>query len=422
MRFTRPCQTALAASAVAVLVLGGCSASGQDQIKLSVATFGEFGYESLYAEYEAQHPGIKIEPRVTDFDAHHKGLVTQLAASRGAADVVAIEEQYMPRFRQTPDKFTDLATLGANDLRGQWAPWKWDQGLAGKRVLGLGTDMGSLAMCYRKDLFAAAGLPTDREEVAKLWPTWEAFAGVSARFSEKSPKVAFADSAGTIYTAMLNQSDENYFARADDSFIADRNPAVKHAFELAGGIGAQGRTAKVTTFTQPWNVAIKQGSFATMTCPAWMLTQIQEAGGTGLAGKWDVTSVPGGGGNWGGSYLTVPAQSAHQREAYDLARWLTAPEQEKKLFERKNILPSEPAVYADPSVLAHTDGYFSGAPVGKLFATAADHVRPNYRGLADADARPPFGQALGRVEEGKQSIGEAWEQAVTEARAAVSAH
>lgn len=79
-------------------------------------------------------------------------------------------------------------------------------------------------------------------------------------------------------------------------------------------------------------------------------------------------------------------------------------------------------MYSDPSVLAHTDAYFSGAPVGKLFATAADHVRPNYRGLADADARPPFGQALGRVEEGKQSLPDAWQQAVNESRAAVSAH
>ena len=77
----------------------------------------------------------------------------------------------------------------------------------------------------------------------------------------------FADSAGTVYTAMLNQSPENYFSAADDSFIGDRNPSVRTAFSLAGGIAAKGQTAAATTFTQAWNVAIKQGCFATVACP-----------------------------------------------------------------------------------------------------------------------------------------------------------
>jgi len=127
--------------------------------------------------------------------------------------------------------------------------------------------------------------------------------------------------------------------------------------------------------------------------------------------------VPGGGGNWGGSFLAVPAQGAHQREAYQVAAWLTAPEQEKKLFLQAGLLPSEPAVYRDPAVLRHTDPYFSGAPVGELFAASADTVRPNYRGVHDADVRPFFGQALGRIEDGKQSVEQAWEQAIQEAHA-----
>jgi cellobiose transport system substrate-binding protein len=405
-----------------LLLLAGCSSSSSPgKIQLSVATFGEFGYDSLYKEYEALHPDIEITGRVTDFDTHHKGLATQLAAGRGAADVEAIEEQYMPQFRQSADKFVNLSKYGADSLQGQWAPWKWQQGLAdgGKDVMGLGTDIGSLAICYRKDLFAQAGLPTDRAAVAKLWPTWEAYGAVADRFEAKLPGKKFADSAGNIYTAILNQAPENFFSSKDDSFIADTNPNVHRAFYLAAAVGAKGQTAKVQPFTQPWDVAIKQGSFATMTCPAWMLTQIQSAGGTANAGKWDVASVPGGAGNWGGSWLTVPAQSAHPQEAYDLAKWLTAPEQEKKVFASADILPSEPAAYHDPSVLGKVDPYFSGAPVGELFAASADSLRPNYRGLKDADVRPVFGQALGRVEGGQQSVDDAWAQAIREARDAI---
>lgn len=404
----------------ALIPLAACSPGDTEgKTKLTIATFGEFGYAPLIAEYEKLHPDITVQNRVTDFDTHHKGLATQLATGHGAADVVAIEEQYMPQYRKAKDKFADLAGYGARELEKQWVPWKWAQGTDGAFVLGLGTDMGSLALCYRRDLFEAAGLPSGRDEVAKLMPDWAAYAATAERFTAKTPGVKFADSAGTVYTAMLNQSPENYFSQRDDSFIADRNPSVRTAFFLSGGLAAKGQTAAATTFTQAWNVAIKQGSFATVACPAWMLSQIKEAGGDANRGKWDVTTVPGKSGNQGGSFLTVPKQGAHQQQAYELARWLTAPEQQKKLFLSDGILPSEPAVYEDPQVVAHTDSYFGDAPIGRIFAASADQLRPNYRGLRDADVRPEFGRALGRVEEGTNTVEQAWAEAVQQAQAAL---
>ncbi|MEV6907526.1 ABC transporter substrate-binding protein [Amycolatopsis sp. NPDC051071] len=423
---TRPRGFRLVAGLAAfTLLLTGCSGKQPEPggpIKLTVATFGEFGYEKLFDDYEKAHPGITVEGRVADFETHHRQFATGLGAGRGTADVVAIEEQYLPKFRQSTDKFTDLSEFGAQDLRAGWPSWKWDQGTAngGKFVLGLGTDMGSLALCYRRDLFADAGLPTDRDQVAALWPTWEKFAEAGTRFSAKVPGAKFADSAGTIYTAMLNQSRENYFAAADDRFIADTNPNVRKAFDLAGSMALKKQTAAVTPFTQPWTVAIKQSRFAAITCPAWMLTQIEEAGGPELAGKWDVTSVPGKAGNWGGSFLTVPKQGEHRKEAYDLAVWLTAPEQQKRIFLDSGLLPSVLGAYQDGAVLSHTSEYFSDAPVGKIFAASAEALRPNYRGLRDGEVRPVYGHALGRVEEGRQSIDAAWSQAATEGRAAAA--
>lgn len=414
----RPAVAALAAAFLLLAAACG-SAASSGKITLSVATFGEFGYAPLFAQYQKDHPNIEIRSRVTDFDTHFKSLATQLAAGRGAADVVAVEEQYLPKYIRAKDKFVNLADYGADKLKQQWAPWKWAQGTSGDYVFGLGTDMGSLAMCYRRDLFQQAGLPTERKAVAELMPDWQGYANVAARFTEKLPNVKFADSAGTVYTAMLNQSPENYFSAKDDSYIADRNPSVRNAFQLSGGLAQAHETAGATTYTQAWNVAIKQGSFATIACPAWMLTQIKEAGGDAVSGKWDVTTVPGNSGNQGGSFLAVPKQSAHPKEAYDLAQWLTAPAQQKRLFLSDGILPSEPSVYQDPQVVAHTDPYFSNAPVGQIYAASADRLRPNYRGLHDADVRPEFGRALGRIEDGSENVEQAWADAVRMGRDAI---
>ncbi|MGH3431900.1 MAG: ABC transporter substrate-binding protein [Thermocrispum sp.] len=418
-RFRR--RTRLAAGLTVTLVLAtGCFADSGG-LRLTVATFGEFGYGELLDTYEREHQGVKITARVTDFDSHHKALATALGAGRGAPDVVAVEEQYMPQMRRSAAKFTDLRDFGAGKLRERWVDWKWAGGLAGKKVIGLGTDMGGLAMCYRRDLFTRAGLPADRDAVARAWPTWADYAELAEEFATASGAadgVAFTDSAANVFQSMVSQLEENYFA-TDGTYVAGTNSQLKRAFTLAGRLGADGRTAAVQPFTQAWSVAIRKGSMATVACPSWMLALIREAAGPSGKGKWDIAAVPGRGGNRGGSYLAVPAQTEHAREAYRLAAWLTAPEQQRRNFLTNGILPSCPEVYRDPQIRSRRDPYFSHAPVGRIYAAAADSLRPTFRGVDDAKVRPRFDAALGRVEEGGQTVTEAFAAAVDQGRDAL---
>jgi cellobiose transport system substrate-binding protein len=407
---------ALAATSVAACG-GGASGSSDGKVTLSIGIFSDFGYDNLIKEYQAAHSNIVIEQRKVKMEQHHTQLATQLAGGRGAADIVAIEEGNVAQFRQSKDKFVNLADYGAKDLKGQWTAWKWNQGTAddGNFVLGLGTDMGSLALCYRRDLFEAAGLPVDREEVGKLWPTWQAYTDVAQRFTDKTPNVKFVDTALNVYKAILDQTEEGYFAK-DDSYIADKNAKVKDAFQLAASLGEKKQTGALPPFSQDWNVALKQASFATTTCPAWALALIKAGAGDEAAGKWDVAAAPGGGGNWGGSFLAVPKQGAHPKEAYELARWLTAPEQQKRIFKETGNLPSEPVAYKDPEVTATVNEYFNKAPVGQIFGNSAENLKPTYRGTKDSKVTPVFSNSLSRVEQGKQSANDAFTQALKEAQ------
>ena len=62
------------------------------------------------------------------------------------------------------------------DQKASWICTSW-KGTAARtadgKVLGAGTDIGPEAICYRTDLFKAAGLPTDRTELAAKWSTWD---------------------------------------------------------------------------------------------------------------------------------------------------------------------------------------------------------------------------------------------------------
>ena len=144
-----------------------------------------------------------------------------------------------------------------------------------------------------------------------------------------------------------------------------------------------------------------------------MMTKIKDQA-KHAAGKWDVASVPGGGGNWGGSYLTVPKQGKHIEEAKKLAAWLTAPEQQAKVFTARGNLPSIPALYDKPDIAQYKDAFFNNAPVGQLFTTAAKQLKPQYQGPRAGDVQPTIRDALVRIEQGKQSSDESWKQMVSD--------
>src|SRR5690606_30541872 len=94
-------------------------------------------------------------------------MLNWLQSGKGAGDVVGIDEGGMGLAKARPQFFTDLAQYGLDSRKSDYPEWKWENGInAEGKLFALGTDVGGMAVCYRKDLFEKAGLPTDREEVA----------------------------------------------------------------------------------------------------------------------------------------------------------------------------------------------------------------------------------------------------------------
>jgi cellobiose transport system substrate-binding protein len=416
----RPVAVLLACGAV--LLAAACGgpedASGNQEhrtIELTIATFNEFGYDDLYREYEALHPNIKIVERVAPtVDAQVKNLDANLASGTGLADIEAMEVSWIYKYLAKADKFVDLRQYGADQLSDRWLDWK----VAGAttpdgKIIGYGTDIGPEAICYRRDLFAKAGLPTDRVQVAKLFPDWSSYFAVGRRFKKNVPGSAWYDSAVLTWEAMRNQLIQAYYSN-QDRFLGDENPRLKETWDQVVEGSEDGLSAKLPAWSDAWNKAFKTDAFATMACPGWMLGVIQGNAGNFGKGKWDVADVfPGGGGNWGGSYLTVPTQSPHQAEAAALAAWLTAPEQQVKVFKKIGSFPSTLDAYDDPQVKSQVNAYFNNAPVGHIFINRAKNVfLKQHKGPRDGEINQVFSAALSRVDEGKQSPDAAWRQAL----------
>ncbi|MDG4792636.1 extracellular solute-binding protein [Micromonospora sp. WMMD1082] len=388
---------------------------GDGAVTLTINFWGDFGLQDLKAKYEAENQNVKIALNSGEYNAQHEDLQKKLIAGSGAPDIAAIDEGFIVQFRSQADQFVNLLDKGAGKYESNYLPWKWKQSLSadGNTQIGLGTDVGGLAMCYRTDLFAAADLPTERDQVSALWPTWEQFLQVGQQYTAKTKK-KFIDNATNLFNPILGQQPAGFY---DENEQLQMEGGPKVAFDYAVQAADAGLSANLTSFQADWDKGFTSGAFAVLPCPAWMLGHIQNTA-PGTKGKWDIAAVPGGGGNWGGSFLTVPKQGKNVDEAYRFLEWLIQPEQQIEVFKTVGNLPSQPGLYTDAAIADFKNEFFSDAPVGQIFPKMAEGLTPQYLGRKNGPTRVAVENVINRVQNGTLAPGAAWAEAIKEAEKA----
>jgi cellobiose transport system substrate-binding protein len=423
-RFGKRGGTAVAAGLAAMLAIAGCSGQSLEggnsdsnenaQVTLKVNFWGDMGLDKLKADYEKANPNVKIVLNSGEYNAQHEDLQKKLVAGNGAPDISAVDEGFIVQMRSQADKFVNLLDKGAGSYEAKYLPWKWQSSMSqdGKQI-GLGTDVGGLAMCYRNDLFKAAGLPTERDAVSKLWPTWDAFIETGKKYTAATGK-KFVDSGTNLFNPVLLQQPVGFY-NEQEQLVMDGGPKV--AFDVAMKAIDAGLSANLASFQPNWDQGFKKDQFAVLACPAWMLGHIQNTA-PNQKGKWDIAAIPGGGGNWGGSWWTIPSQGKNVDEAYKFVEWMIQPAQQIEIFKTVGNLPSQPELYKDPAVLDYKKEFMSNAPTGQIFAATAENLKPQYLGRKSGPTRVAVENVINRVQQGKLTTSAAWAEAVKEAQKA----
>ncbi|MFC8365719.1 ABC transporter substrate-binding protein [Streptomyces griseorubiginosus] len=391
------------------------SSSGGGKTTITLGLFGTQGFKEagLYKEYEKLNPNIKIQENVVERNEnYYPALVNHLTTNSGLQDVQAIEVGNIAEVVSTnADKLVDMSKVAGVD-KSKWVDWKWQQATTKDgQTIGLGTDIGPMAICYRKDLFQQAGLPTDREEVGKLWAgDWNKLVATGATYKKKAPAgTTFMDSPGGLLNAIVSSEKEKYYD-ASGEVIYKTNPAIKNAFDLTAKAAKDGLVGAQTQFQPSWDTTIAKSKFAAIACPPWMLGYLKGKSSPDSAGKWDVAAAPKSG-NWGGTFLAVPKNGKHVKEAEKLITWLTAPEQQAKLFSVQGSFPSSTAAYDLPQVTDAKNTMTGDAPIGKIFAEAAKAIPTQVIGPKDQIIQQGLSDnGVILVTKGK-SAKEAWETA-----------
>lgn len=402
-------SAALAVAVVSVLGIAGCApGDGVDgEVTISVGTFNDAGFaDVIFEEYEALNPGVTI--------IHNKAATTDDARSNffqklgktGLSDVEYVEGVWMPEVLE----YADMLEPVPSDLKDRWLDWKVDAATdAEGNLVGYGTDIGPLAICYRSDLFEAAGLPGGRDEVAALLEgDWAHFFEVGDTYVAATGQ-PFFDSARGVWQGMVNQIEEAYEDPATGEITATENADVRDAYDQLTAASAT-QSAGLSQWSDDWYAAMATGGFAAMLCPAWMLGVIE--GNAPDVTTWDVANVfPNGGGNWGGSYVVVPKGGANVEAAQKFAEWLTAPAQQLKYFENAGPFPSQIEAMSSPALLSTTNGYFNDAPIGQIFSDRAQAIDVSaFQGTKYFAISSDMGDAITRVEDGIQDPETSWNE------------
>lgn len=399
---------------------GADTTGSAEEVTLTINVFGDnFSLPEnrfLYDEYEDLHPNITIVENRGDFGTHHQNLQARLQAGAGTADLEVIEVGQVAGFIGQADSFVNF--LDEDVDTSQWTEATVQRASTpdGSALIGLPTDIGGLAMCYRTDLFEQAGLSTDRDAVSALWPTWPDYVSTGDEFLANAPDgVKWFDAAGHVFTGILgNETEVSY--DASGALIVESNPKVRAAWDLTVQAIQAGQSAALPEFSPEWNTGFQQGQFATITCPAWMMGYIQ-GNAPETSGSWDIATIPGGSGNWGGSYVTVPTQGEHIEDAVELAKWLTAAEQNIKIFQTIGNFPSQQSTWSQPEVSDFTSPFFNDAPAGTIYPASLANAPVQVVGPQSGVIGQIFATVLNSVEQGGDPDG-AWDQALSDIDAA----
>jgi multiple sugar transport system substrate-binding protein len=330
--------------------------------------------------FEKAHKDIKVKlVNAGQGEDEYQKLRTALKAGEGAPDVVHMEFQYIPTFKQI-DGLADISEYGANDLKDDYASWTWDQVSEGDAVYAMPWDSGPMALLYRKDIFDEYGL--------EVPTTWDQFAEEAEKLHKADKETYLADFTpedGGWLTALMWQAGARPF-EVDGTKVSINmdDPAIEKVSEYWGDLVERGVVASDPGFTNDWYRSFAKGTYATWPTAAWGPVFLEGVAGESK-GKWRAAPMPQweegahASSNWGGSTLAVTTQSEYAEEAAQLAMWLTHDPKPTELYTTKQFLfPVLNDLLNSPDFKNQKAAFYGGQEVNAVFVEASDNVNKGF--------------------------------------------
>lgn len=388
----------------AVLFIAGCGGdetTGEDEeVTLTMQGASIESFIELAERYEEENPNVTIHTEELNMDDHHNNLFTALSAGEGAPDIATVENSEMDGFQEAGPAFANLYELGAEEVEDDYLDWVWEiaENEEGDYLFGIPTDIAPMAMFYRTDVFEEAGLPTDPEEVAEEIDTWDDYLDAAETLQDEAD-TTIVDYPYLVTNALKGQMPEMYFDEETEDLILEEEPYMREVYDFTVEMIDEGYIDSVDPETPEGAQAQRDGNSGTLLAPAWQQGVIQDNAPD--ATEWRVAPLPGDeSANWGGSYLTIPAESEHQEEAYEFITWALSPENQLEAFNIAGGLPSTPETYEMDDFESYESDYFGGQNTAEIFADEAEDIEYTYMGRGYPTAEEELENTMANILDG----------------------
>lgn len=409
-------RTILGVGAAALATCAGCAKGGATKADAEETLLwcwpGGLSDKVLAAATDHFAGQTRLTVRIIEGD-YKQQLTSALDAGKDVPAIAGIKGEDVASLLPRADRFTDLNTLGAGDVKGDYLPWKWQQGSTiDGQLIGFPIDIGPNAMFYRPALFKKAGLPTEPAAVSEAIPDWAAFLEVGSRCAKALPGVAFVASGTQVFAVCLGQGTKRFIDEGNHFIGAEAH--TRRAWDFAVGVSRKGLGAAVQSDDPKWASGIANGKFAVELGAAWHAQDIEQVA-PATKKLWRVAAASAAGANSGGSFLAIPAAAARKDLAMTVIKWLLSADNQAAAFGDVGLFPSTPASYRMPAMTA-PDAFFGGQRTVDVFGPSAQKVHHVYEAPADATLAELYLNQLRLVEAGKGAEA-AWRDAITAARA-----
>lgn len=397
---------------------GGSAEEGDPNAEVTFWSFTGIGAQEGLEEYLAKQPEANVKLSEVGSTTETATALTAALAGGEVPDLVMIQNDDLPKFVENSQNFVDLRTLGGDDIADDYLDWAVGFATAEDgSIIGIPTDVGGLGFAYRADLFEAAGLPTDPAEVAAAWSTWDDFIAMGKEYTEKTGQ-PFVDNVETsVFFSTVNQVENKYYSE-DGEVIYDTNPEVQEAFQVAVDTYEAGISANIAAWSTGWDPGKANGSFAVTVAPSWMLQGIKNAA-PDTAGQWRLTTVPGVGGNWGGSVIAIPARANNPAGAWQYIETMMSAEGQTDHFELTGTFPAAKEALESEAVLGYTDEFYGDSPIGQIISDSVNGYPQSYNGPDTGAIGSGLLNALADMQTGNTAPGDAWEKGLQNVREAI---
>ncbi|HEY0738509.1 MAG TPA: substrate-binding domain-containing protein [Herpetosiphonaceae bacterium] len=348
--------------------------------------------------WTSAHPGVTVNFRVFPYNEMHDKLLAALASGQGAPDIADVEISRFSRFI----KGERVGFVPLNDRIGSeidnlytaaaTAPWSW-QG----QIYGLGNELNTCVLGYRKDVFDAAGITTP-------FATWDDVIAAGKQISNDQRKMfaihdinsgdwyQMAQHAGTtMFDDQGNYQADNEKSVAAMQFLHD----LVHVHQIAGIAPAEAAddwappTYKaayaaeqfVATFGAPWHFG-------------GLIPAIPDQ-----SGKWVAQAFPKGLGdsrptaNHGGTGQCITEQSKNADLAWELIKICNLTKEGVLTdFRIRTAYPAYKPAYED-ATLQEPSEFFGGQKIGELYSSIATEI-PEFK---QSPVWPEATEAMNRI-------------------------